>query len=557
MIELDTLWRNPRYASINGTKVRVPFAVDLDSGLVDPIRRWIDQSGLQFAAKRVKALKTWAIQVLSGCKNYKEPWFSHTHYRGYQVPRLKLFNILIDHQHDLIIIRKVLTVLSSYRMTMVGEPSLESISQVEPSPDADHYIPLLRYYVSLPEVPKFVLEPAESVGTRTKASDDFGRTFEGPIGQMENDYLLSLGVSIAPKCLGRIVPIPDKGKWRNILVGHHLLQLKTKKLADWLRQWLWNQPEVSSGDQSKMSTFIIDSLQKGRYMLSIDLSEATDRLSRDLQIKLLQSMGVPRDYLTFLQLPCYYRDKDFGGSTEELKKIHYSNGQPMGLYLSFPMFELAHYVLLRWVTRPYKAEFTICGDDCVISCDEKDADAIYGRYSSIITRFGGKISLSKTLRSRRVAEGVGALFIRGIPKEIRIPNGKISDVEALCPGTWLNQQVRAMSSIGRAIFASWLSSQLDKEYTYDQRRQANELLVNLDLSTWSNEALQSLIRPDRMPRSYSRFDDDLYQFWRNTPGTDEKQSFHWIGLERYRDVLVSNKIITFYKEENRGNTDRK
>jgi len=263
-------------------------------------------------------------------------------------------------------------------------------------------------------------------------------------------------------------------------------------------------------------------------------------------------MGVPRGFFSFLELPCYYREKDFGGKSDELLKVRYSNGQPMGLYVSFPMFELAHYVLLKWVTAPYKADFSICGDDCVIACEVEESSKIYSRYTEIIRRFGGKIATSKTLRSSRVAEGVGALFIKGIPKEIRIPSGKLSPLEALFPGTWLNHEIVHQSPVGRAIFSSWLSSSLDKEYTYEQRRLANESLVSKDLSTWSNEALASLIRPDRMPRTYSRFDDDLFSFWRETPSKEEKQSFHWISLRRYQDTLISNKIITLYKGDHDG-----
>jgi hypothetical protein len=546
MVELDALWRVPRFIRINGKPIRVPFGIDLDPDFVAPIRRWITHSGPQYAAKRVKALKIWAIQILSGNKQYKEPWVSYTIYKGYQVPRLRIFHYLLDNLNNLKKVIKVLIVLNSYKQVTVGEPSLSSIQDVETSPEAQNYINKLRLYVQLPQVPKVVLEPVKSVDTRSKYADDFGVVHPGPYGEIEDDYLRFLGCSVEPTSLGKIVPIPDKGKWRNILVGHHILQLRTKKLADWLRNWLWQLPEIASGDQNKMVDFCIESLKSDRYMLSIDLSEATDRLSRQLQILLLQSMGVPRDYLSFLSLPCYYRDSDFGGSTDELKKTWYANGQPMGLFVSFPMFELTHYVLLKWVIGPYKANFTICGDDCVISCNEEDSRVIYQRYTEIIQRFGGKISLSKTLRSRRAAEGVGALFLKGIQKEIRIPSGKLSTLEARTPGTWLYSEVVGCSAIGRAILSTWLTTSLEKEYTYQQRMKANEFLITRDLSTLSKEALESLCHPDRMPRTYSILDDH-YSFWRNTPEEKVEPQYHWISLHAFRDALVSDKIITLYK----------
>lgn len=549
MIELDTLWGCQRFIKINGKPQRIPFGIDINPDFVAPIRRWISCSGHIFAAKRVKALKTWALQILSGNCEYKDTWIAYTNYRGFIIPKLALFKYLIDNRHDLKIIRTIMIVLNSYKMVIIGSPSLSSITDVPKSDETGPYVSKLRLYIDLPQIPNFVWESTKAINTKSKYCDDFGRTHEGPYGEPDNDWIRFLGASIEPKCLGRIVPIVDKGKWRNILVGHQSLQCQTKKLADWLREWLWSQPEIASGDQRKMIDFCIKSLKEDRYMLSIDLSEATDRLSRHFQVKLLESMGAPKGSFQFLELPCYYRDKDFGGSSDELKKCYYSNGQPMGLFLSFPMFELAHFVILKYVVAPYKAQFSICGDDVVIACEKKDAVRLYERYSCLITRFGGKISLSKTLKSSQMAEGVGAMFLKGIHKEIRIPSGKLSPLEAFTPGTWLYSEINSQSPVGRAILSNWLQTKLEKEYTYQQRRQANESVVLTDLSTLSNEALRSLFRPDHEPTIYSRFDADSYSFWRNTPEERESTSYHWVGLSWFQDALVSNKIISLYKKE--------
>lgn len=550
MIYLDTLWRNRRYANINGESVPVPFGVDLSPDLIVPFSRWIEQSGLEFCAKRVKALKTWALHILAGERDFREPWFKYIHYKGYTIPKLQLFKDLIDNLHNLKIVKLIMIVLNSYKLTMVGSPSLSSISGVERSQDPAPYIDKLRLYVDLPRVPLKVLEPVKSVDTKKKYADDKGETHPGPYGQIEDDFLRFLGASIEPKVLGRLIPIPDKGKWRVILVGHYLLQLRCKNLADWLRNWLWDQPEIASGDQNKMVRFCIESLKSERYMMSIDLSEATDRVSRHLQVALLQSMGVPRHFFDFLELPCVYRDKDFGGATDELKLTKYVNGQPMGLFVSFPMFELSHFVLTKWATAPYDAKFSICGDDLVIACKrEDDAKHIFKRYSEIISRFGGKISLSKTLMSWRAAEGVGALFLKGYPKEIRFPSGKLSLLDARTKGTWLNNEIVSMGPVGRAIFYSWLSTDLEKRYTYQQRRTANESLVNTDLSIWDTDALRSLVKRDQMPLTYSRFDSEIYSFWRKTPDEDKPHVYHWVSKSHYRDSLVTNKIISLYKIE--------
>jgi hypothetical protein len=395
------------------------------------------------------------------------------------------------------------------------------------------------------------LGAVDAVNTKKKYSDDMGETFPGPYGYHDKEYYedYEVGESLACYSLGRVIPIKDKGKWRNILVGNWKLQLQTKKLADWLRQWLWDQPEVASGWQSKMSDFCIRSLKEGRYMMSIDLSEATDRLSRDLQIKLLISMGVPKAYLGFLELPFWYHPKEFGIEGDLLESSYYANGQPMGLYLSFPMFELSHYVILKFATAPYKANFCICGDDVVIACESEDAVPIYQRYERLISRFGGVISKPKTVLSSRLAEGVGAVFLKHIPKEIRIASGKVSSLEAFTPGTWLYQQVSHTTRIGRALMYAWLSTKLTKQYSYQQRTYMNERLVVLDRSYLSVEALRTLFKVDHMPREYSIEEENDFDFWRNTPEDQDIYTYRWVAHSKYMSALVDNKIISLIKKD--------
>lgn len=550
MVELDAVWLCPRTVKVNGKDQRVPFGVALDPSLVAFMTRWIRGSGTQFAAKRVKALKVWAIHVLAGERDYSEPWFSKIHYKGYLIPKLKLFEYLLDHKDNVKVVRLILVVLNSYKLVVIGRPSLDSVRCVTTKP-AGEYVRLLRYYVSLPHVPQTCLETTEAVDTRKSWADDFGRTHPGPYGLRDQRVSGFYDMNLSAQSLGVLVPIVDKGKYRNILVGHWLLQLKTKKLADWLRQWLWDLPEIASGDQNKMGTFIIGALNQGQYMMSIDLSEATDRLSRDLQVQLLISMGVPEAYFRYFNLPFHYRGANFG-EEDKIKEARYRNGQPMGLFLSFPMFELAHYVIAKYAVATCKATFCMCGDDIVLALENaSDRDKVFGRYKTLIERFGGVISSAKTIMSSKLAEGIGAIFLKGIQKEIRIPSGKVSIQEALCPGTWLYERIVHRTPLGRALMRSWLSTRLTSEYTYEQRTSMNELLVSLDLSTWDIQALRSLDKAEHMPQTVYRF-DDLPAFWRNTPEDEEVQRFKWIGLRAYMESLVSNKIVSLYRNDTKG-----
>lgn len=568
MIYLDAIWGCRRTARINGKLHWIPFGIDLDSNLIDFVAKWIGLSGPSWTAKKLKDLTLWAIQLLSGNRDYSVPWFTKIRYKGYLIPKLKIFKVLIDNLNHPTVVRLILTALKSYRLRTWGTPTLDSIDKVHKVPDTSRYVQHLRRYCHLPRVPDSVLETTEAVATTKAYADDQGVTRPGPYGLLDDDFPAEIrflydDLNREPLVLGKLVPIPDKGKWRVILVGHWAVQLQTKRLADWLRKWLWNQPEIASEDQGRMSRFAISSLQGGRHMLSIDLSQATDRLSADFQRKLLVSMGVPDAYFDFLTLPALFRPKEFGRDDRgRLEEIRYVNGQPMGLFLSFPMFELMHYVILKFVTATTDADFRICGDDVMISCRKCDALELQKRYTNLVTRFGGVISPEKTVASDRLAEGVGAIFLKGYSKELRIPSGKLSPLEASSPGFWLNQAIRDESPIGRAIHYSWLSTKEYVEYTYQNRRALNERLVLTDLEEWAERAVRALAAHEDYPQQWYSWEPAPPGTGMDNPCFPESEAltdlpdpyrseevFRWVPRRKYRDALVSHKIISLYKKK--------
>jgi hypothetical protein len=453
----------------------------------------------------------------------------------------------------------------------LGKKSLDSITSVPYIKVKPDYVRLLTSYVDLPRVPSIVLESEVAINTTKSYAEDSGQTHPGPYGLKDFDFPAEIRFLFAdmnndPRILGTLTTVEDKGKYRTVLVGHYALQLKTKRLADWLRKWLWNCREVASGDQRKMSEFIIDQQEKGRFMLSIDLSNATDKLSRDLQIQLLVRMGVPRSYFDFLSLPCKFRFEEFLPETKRIGfgNIKYSNGQPMGLFLSFPMFELAHYVILKAVTARYNADFCICGDDVVISCDEPDSTQILKRYKDHIENFGGEISVSKSISSRDLCEGIGALYLKGYPKELRIPSGKLSILEATCKGFWLNRQIVKETRLGRAIAYSWLNTKERKGYTDDNRQSFNEFMVITDLSDLHLDALRALASHQTFPIEWYAWEDPpegvtgsksvypdgiIPENLNSLPKKRGTKELKYVSLEKYRDARVTHKIISLYKQK--------
>lgn len=575
MIYLDSLWGEPRTVQVSGRTHRVPFAVRLPLDLSKFIMDWFKTNGQEWTAGRLKLLVLWAIQIIAGNHEYTIPWFTKTRFQGYLIPKLRIFKYLIKNLRNPNRVRLVLAVLKSYRLKTWGKPSLDSVANVKRTSVPDSYIRLLRQYCTLPRVPLSVLEPVDAVNTRKSYAIDSGRTLPGPYGRKDFDFPAEISMLYEdefndPFILGTLTTVKDKGKFRTILVGHWALQLRTKKLADWLRRWLWDQKEVASGDQTKMRDYILTNMESGKFMMSIDLSNATDRLSREFQIKLLTSMGVPKGFFRFLELPAAYRLEEFEPEKGKgIQKVSYSNGQPMGLFISFPMFELMHYVILKSVVAITDATFCICGDDCVIACNEKDSENLFKRYRILIERFGGVISVQKTVLSKNVAEGIGALFMKGYPKEIRIPSGKISILEAMSPGFKLNDMIRSECPLGRAIAYSWLNTKERKDYTHNNRRALNEFVLTTDLSDLHISSLRSLSSHQTFPISWYVWEDpptgvsgmvprfregeEIPEEVALTHENVQSNHFRYVSLRKYRDAKVTSKIISLYKKSTKGN----
>jgi len=117
-------------------------------------------------------------------------------------------------------------------------------------------------------------------------------------------------------------------------------------------------------DQNRGLYAALQALESGRTCYSVDLSSATDRFPLSLQIELLDYVGLPEYGEALLELSHPWQGLD---NTEWA----YAAGQPMGLYGSFPLFHLTHYLLLSNITRevglqPGHWHFAVLGDDVVI-----------------------------------------------------------------------------------------------------------------------------------------------------------------------------------------------
>lgn len=156
-------------------------------------------------------------------------------------------------------------------------------------------------------------------------------------------------------------------------------------------------------------------LKQGKTCYSVDLSDATNTMPRNLQMDALRRRYDPDNKDQYLQdlisafnfaskSEWYYRAED--GS---YRTASFTRGQPLGLGPSFASFALAHNLILQGLcekvgVRPLDT-FRVLGDDVVI-CDTN----VNRLYRATLKNYGCTVSESKTITSDQVAEFAGMVI---------------------------------------------------------------------------------------------------------------------------------------------------
>lgn len=249
--------------------------------------------------------------------------------------------------------------------------------------------------------------------------------------------------------------IEGAGKVRVIAVTDWWTQLVLTPLHDGIFSILKEIPQDGTHNQTKPLEKIRERARLGSGVWSFDLSAATDRLPINLQVQILQLLGIWWAPLWSTLL---------SGRNWWLKGIpyRYSVGQPMGARSSWALLAITHHVIvqvaaLRAGWNQWFPFYAVLGDDIVIA-DEAVASA----YLQLMIGLGVEISPKKGLISRSTFEfakrtvhchrgdvsplGAGAILVcirnlRYIPtllldmvaKEVALsPGSLISDIESLC-----------------------------------------------------------------------------------------------------------------------------
>ncbi|CAB42654.1 RNA-dependent RNA polymerase, putative [Ophiostoma mitovirus 6] len=180
-----------------------------------------------------------------------------------------------------------------------------------------------------------------------------------------------------PECKERVIAIFDYGS-----------QMVLKPIADVLFDLLRNIPSDRTFTQSPFFTHT-DLDNKSKFW-SIDLSSATDRFPIVFQKRVLQKILGKQmtDSWERIMIGSKFLAPD--GDT-----VSYNCGQPMGAQSSWPMFTLAHHVIVRVAANRCGLsnfdKYIILGDDIVINNDN-----VALKYMEIMNDFKVEISRNKT-----------------------------------------------------------------------------------------------------------------------------------------------------------------
>jgi hypothetical protein len=212
------------------------------------------------------------------------------------------------------------------------------------------------------------------------------------------------------------------GKVRVFAITDWWTQNLLLPLHDMINRLLKAIPQDGTFDQTKPLFDLTNRIGKG-YMVSYDLSAATDRLPLIFQIDVLSfflGKSYSNSWGNLLRNRDWLLKQDHEGNKLNLK-LRYSVGQPMGAYSSFAMLALSHHFIVQIAAqranlKGWFSDYALLGDDIVI------ANPFVASHYLYIMRdyFGVEINLSKSLESNN---GVSEFA-----KRLNTPNGQLTAI---------------------------------------------------------------------------------------------------------------------------------
>ena len=420
-------------------------------GIATEITKWNRENGAVWTVKRLKALKTDFLQILSG----NLPTSQWIRYRN-GVPTGKfgsLFSYGLKNQLNTKTLTRVLNALASYTAYVSSKELPDQLSKFYDSVDTEEcdeqlvndvvlcMKPIARKlcvskHIKLRTVKDFSPRPskrAPSSDGRSVPEESWLDTIDciwetslgsklyynfpqlkqvlNPVSKVVEEHLSS--VPTWPKAgreiqaqgfAGKIGHIQEPGlKLRAVANPFRVYQLALSRLGDQIYNLVKTLPWDCTHDQDEGTRWSQKQLTSGHHLYAVDLSNATDMFPLALQVKTLRCIRnvLEEDVKLFEELAT----SPWLSPTQGL--ITWKRGQPLGLYPSFGVFTMTHGILLRGLEQSLgiSDSFRVLGDDVVIS-DPK----LHEKYRDVLSKLGMPVSADKTLDSKRITEFGGRVI---------------------------------------------------------------------------------------------------------------------------------------------------
>lgn len=421
--------------------------------IASQVTLWTEKSGPEWTVKRLKALKTDFIRIISGNAR-SSLWVD---YRG-DYPRGvfgELFRLGNGTPKQIMRAINALMIYSSYVSRQATEAQLNkfygSVSS-KPCPEEvvdsvfGDILPVLERFQVRPKRVRKIDSYVPSESKRcptcegktvpdTEWLDTIDVLWKTSLGRLSYQRYESVRQAVEPlqdlvlrnmrkfpdylrkeedtiKWLGfagKIGHIQEPGfKLRAVANPFRVYQLALSRLGDQLYELINSIPWDCTHDQDSGVKWAEERLRSGLTMYAVDLSDATNTFPLSLQLKVLQELkGVHEQDINL------FRDLSQASWLSPTQGIiKWSKGQPLGLYPSFASFALTHGLLVASLERklqlPIGENFRVLGDDIVIS-----NASLYNEYRKVLKMLEVPVSEDKTLVSNRVTEFGGRVILPG------------------------------------------------------------------------------------------------------------------------------------------------
>lgn len=426
--------------------------------LMKQVHTWETNNGPEWTVQRLKDIKTWFVQSLSGNTDYSAPWIAHTHRNGMRVPKGQFAGLWDTITKDASS-KKVIKALSALMIYTSYKSEKVTSKQYKKT------VGSIRSKDVLPnETTKQLSQLGEQIASQFVGTIDLKWSFH-PAGlntgkprtwsqfKYLESFLMGLNVPFVgaylekkskdfPSCLaaplwgddrammspGDINVIQERGfKPRVVAMPHASIQVALYPLHRALDKCLESLPTDCTHNQEEGARFAHQALKTGKPVYSVDLSGATDNFPRSLQIGVLNGLGLEDEAALVEHLSTSeWRLSHSLQEVEGEEYVRYTKGQPQGMYSSFSLFGLSHNLLCRWMCKKLdlvpEDSFRILGDDIVIT-----DTALHNQYRKIMKSMRVPISEDKSLQSDSLAEFAGYIISpKGYWKPAKIPDNQSS-----------------------------------------------------------------------------------------------------------------------------------